>query len=57
MVKHRRVVGLLFPALLFHFCWWGIFIKYDLWHLFKEKYYMSLTMIFGSLIAGTSDPL
>ncbi|XP_031560130.1 uncharacterized protein LOC116296266 isoform X2 [Actinia tenebrosa] len=55
LVKHRRVVGLLLPALFFHFFWWGIFIKYDLWHLFLDKYYMSITMIFGSMIAGMTS--
>lgn len=27
-------------------------VKKDLWHLFPEKYFMSITMIFGSMIAG-----
>jgi len=52
MVNHRRHIGLILPALFFHFWWWGVFIKYDLWHLFKEKYFMTITMIFGSIIAG-----
>ena len=52
LVKHRRIVGIVVPAVFFHFCWWGIFIKHNLWHLFPEKYYMSITMIFGSMMAG-----
>ena len=52
MVKHRRLVGLALPALFYHFIWWSIAIKHDLWHLFPEKYFMSVTMIFGSMVAG-----
>ena len=52
LVKHRRLLGLVIPAVFFHFCWWGIAIKHDLWHIFQDKYYMSITMVFGSMIAG-----
>ena len=52
MVKHRRIVGLLIPAGFFHFCWWGIAFRYNLWHLFETKWPMTITMIFGSMIAG-----
>ena len=52
LIKHRRLIAVMIPAVLYHFCWWGIFIQHDLWHLFKEKYFMTLTMIFGSLVAG-----
>merc|ERR1719183_1940160 len=40
------------PAIFFHVCWWSYMIKHDLFHLFEEKYYMTITMIFGSMIAG-----
>ncbi len=53
-VKHRRIVGLIIPAFFFHTFWWAIAIQYNLWYIFKEKYYMSITMIFGSIIAGNN---
>ena len=48
----RKLLGLALPALFFNLAWWAIMIKNDYWHLFPDKYYMSITMIFGSLIAG-----
>ena len=49
----RKVLAFVLPALVFHFAWWAIIIKNDYWYLFPERYEMSITMIFGSLIAGT----
>merc|ERR1712216_618922 len=43
------------PAIFFHVCWWSYMIKHDLFHLFEEKYYMTITMIFGSMIAGATS--
>ncbi len=55
LVRHRRLLGLALPAAFFHFCWWGIAFRYNLWHLFRDKYFMSITMAFGSIIAGESQ--
>ena len=52
ILRHRRIIGLIGPALLVHFFWWGIMIEHNLWHLFSDKYFMTITMVFGSLVAG-----
>lgn len=54
----RRLKGVLMPALFFHAIWWSYMIKHDLFrneNLFEDKYYMSITMIFGSMIAGATS--
>ncbi len=35
--------------------WFGYMMFYDNWHLFKDNWFMSLTMVFGSFIAGASS--
>ena len=50
--RRRKILASVLPGLLCHFGWWAVMIKMDLWHLFPEKYYMTLTMIVGSIIAG-----
>ena len=52
LILHRRLIGFAIPASIFHLFWWAGMIKLNAWHLFAEKYYMSLTMIFGSLVSG-----
>ena len=52
LIKQRRVIGLLTPALFVHFFWWAFMIQFALWAYFKTKYYMTITMIFGSMVAG-----
>lgn len=52
---HRRLKGVLMPAAFFHLIWWSYMIKHDLFHLFEDKYYMTITMIFGSMIAGATS--
>ena len=54
LIKYRRILGFCVPAILFHLFWWAYFIKYNTWYLFPDKYEMTITMIFGSLIAGIS---
>lgn len=61
--RNRRVFGLLIPAVFFHIIWWSYMAREDLWHLFTEqsgakmipRYYMSITMMFGSMIAGSTS--
>ena len=52
LVRHRRLVGLAIPCLLFQVVWWSSAIRYNFWQYFPDKYYMSITMVFGSIIAG-----
>mmetsp|Transcript_14828 Transcript_14828/g.31852 ORF Transcript_14828/g.31852 Transcript_14828/m.31852 type:complete len:405 (-) Transcript_14828:160-1374(-) len=52
---YRRLKGVLMPAIFFHLVWWSYMIKHDLFHLFEEKYYMTITMVFGSMIAGATS--
>ncbi|GMH38628.1 hypothetical protein BSKO_06512 [Bryopsis sp. KO-2023] len=61
--RYRRPIGLFVPALFFHIIWWSYMADQDLWHLFKERsgggniprYYMSITMMFGSMVAGSTS--
>eukprot|EP00240_Pyramimonas_obovata_P004990 CAMPEP_0118931978 /NCGR_PEP_ID=MMETSP1169-20130426/8874_1 /TAXON_ID=36882 /ORGANISM="Pyramimonas obovata, Strain CCMP722" /LENGTH=404 /DNA_ID=CAMNT_0006874561 /DNA_START=81 /DNA_END=1295 /DNA_ORIENTATION=+ len=52
---YRRLKGVVMPAIFFHLCWWSYMIKHDLFHLFEDKYYMTITMVFGSMIAGATS--
>jgi len=52
IVKHRRLVGVAIPFFFFQVIWWSSAINYDFWSLFPERYFISITMIFGSMIAG-----
>lgn len=53
IVKHRRLVGVAIPFIFFQVIWWSCAIKYNFWSLFPDRYFMSITMVFGSVIAGT----
>lgn len=61
--RHRRLIGFLVPGLFFHILWWSWMGANDLFHLFGERsggkdiprYYMSITMLFGSMIAGATS--
>ncbi|KAI0213712.1 hypothetical protein LSAT2_001217 [Lamellibrachia satsuma] len=55
IAKHRRAVGFLLPVCFVHFIYWSTFISYGRWYLYKEKYIMTLTMVFGGLIAGMTS--
>ena len=52
LITHRRIIGFIIPAMFVHALWWAFFAKHDLWQLFLTRYPMSITMVFGSLIAG-----
>ncbi|CAM9225670.1 unnamed protein product [Discosporangium mesarthrocarpum] len=61
--RHRRLVSFVVPGLIAHIIWWSIFIRNDLFHLFTDtsgpsetpNWYMSITMIFGSMTAGATS--
>lgn len=55
IVKHRRLVGVAIPFFFFQVIWWSSAITYDFWSLFPERYFISITMIFGSMIAGMTS--
>ena len=52
IVRYRRTLGLLIPALFFHVIWWSLAVRHNFWRYFPDKYFLSITMLFGSLIAG-----
>ena len=52
LTRYRRPVSTIIPAVAFHFVWWCVMIRYNLWYLFETRYPMSITMVFGSIIAG-----
>lgn len=61
--RHRRLIAFTLPAVFFHIIWWSYMGAQDLFHLFTERsggkdiprYYMSITMLFGSMIAGATS--
>lgn len=55
IVKHRRLVGVAIPFIFYQVIWWSSAINYDFWSLFPERYFISITMIFGSMIAGMTS--
>jgi uncharacterized membrane protein YfcA len=52
---YRRLKGVFAPAIFFHFIWWSYMIKHDHFGFFEDKWYMTVTMIFGSMIAGATS--
>ncbi|KAJ7353839.1 hypothetical protein OS493_032114 [Desmophyllum pertusum] len=55
IVKHRRLVGVAIPFIFFQVIWWSCAIKYNFWSLFPDRFFISITMIFGSMIAGMTS--
>ncbi|XP_022801147.1 uncharacterized protein LOC111338868 [Stylophora pistillata] len=55
IVKHRRLMGVAIPFIFFQVIWWSCAIKYNFWSLFPGRYFMSITMVLGSLIAGMTS--
>ncbi|CAB9513483.1 Sulfite exporter TauE/SafE [Seminavis robusta] len=62
-LKHRKTLAIGFPALIVHAVWWSVMISNNYFYLFvepsgslaKPRYLMSITMIFGSLVAGATS--
>uniref|UniRef100_A0A0M3I7H6 Membrane transporter protein n=1 Tax=Ascaris lumbricoides TaxID=6252 RepID=A0A0M3I7H6_ASCLU len=52
LVKHRRLLGILIPFMFFHTVYWLLAFRYNIFHLFRERYIMPLVMIFGGTIGG-----
>ena len=52
LVQHRRLVGILIPLIFFQLVWWSLAIKWNYFQYFPDKYPMTITMVFGAMIAG-----
>ena len=55
VVTSRRFWGIAIPLIFFEVCWWSLATKHNLFRYFPEKYPMSITMIFGALVAGMTS--
>ena len=59
----NKLIAILVPALMVHIIWWSVMGTQDYFYLFTEpsgsrqkpRYFMSITMIFGSLVAGATS--
>jgi len=64
-LQRRKMIALAIPAVVAWLCWWPWAVSGNLFHLFAEtdngsgnnvpRYYLSITMIFGSMIAGLTS--
>lgn len=65
-IKHRKIVGLGLPLLLWHTIWWTYMAKGNTSYSFDAftnkvgpnetpAWYMSVTMVFGSMLAGATS--
>eukprot|EP00096_Caligus_rogercresseyi_P007826 TRINITY_DN25920_c0_g1_i1.p1 TRINITY_DN25920_c0_g1~~TRINITY_DN25920_c0_g1_i1.p1 ORF type:complete len:393 (+),score=47.24 TRINITY_DN25920_c0_g1_i1:118-1296(+) len=55
MIKYRKVVGILIPLAFFQVVWWTLAVRHNYFQYFPDKYLMSITMIFGAMIAGMTS--
>jgi len=55
VVYSRRFWGIIIPLTFFEVCWWCLAVKHDFFKYFPEKYLMSITMIFGAMVAGMTS--
>ncbi|KAG7154388.1 putative Sulfite exporter TauE/SafE-containing protein 1 [Homarus americanus] len=53
--KKRKLLGLLIPAMFFHFWYWSIMAYKNLFYVFADTYPMAITMVFGSVISGMTS--
>jgi len=50
----KQKVAIFIPLILILGIWSIYMIQHNVWGLFKEFWFMSVTMVFGSFIAGAS---
>ncbi|CAH1781387.1 unnamed protein product, partial [Owenia fusiformis] len=50
--KHKRLMSIVIPASVVLFLWVAYGIKKNIWGLFVDNYFMSVTMVFGAVFAG-----
>ena len=61
VARNRRWIAVVCPAVLFHIFWWSYMSTTNRWSLFSEsvgavpRYAMTITMVFGSFIAGATS--
>ena len=55
IISRRQFWGIAIPLTFFEVCWWSLAIKHDFFAYFPDKYVMSITMIFGAIVAGMTS--
>ena len=50
-----RLAGIFIPAVFFWIIWISVMAPQNLWYLFKDNYYVTIVMIFGSMLAGATS--
>jgi len=55
LVRHRRAVGILIPLVLVETLWWCQAFQHNYFTYFPDRYKLSITMIFGAMVAGMTS--
>ena len=55
VASHRALLGIGLPALFWHAIWWPVMAHTQSFGLFKDYFYASVIMVFGSLVAGCTS--
>lgn len=55
LIKYRRLIGVLIPFIIYNLVWWSLAIKHNYFAYFPDRYYLSITMIFGAMIGGATS--
>ena len=55
LVKYRKYIAILIPLSFYHLVWWCLAIRNNYFPIFETHYIMSITMIFGSMVAGATS--
>ena len=61
--RYRKMIALFLPVAVVHACWWAYMVREDAWDDFTgpsgangvPRWYMSVTMVFGSIVAGATS--
>ena len=61
--RHRKGIAMMIPIIIVHAFWWSYMVSSDSFDLFKgqagangiPRWYMSVTMVFGSMVAGATS--
>jgi hypothetical protein len=55
LFKYRKQVGMAIPFFIIHIFWWTYMISTQSFYLFETRYFISIVMIFGSMVAGATS--
>ena len=55
LVKYRRFIAVLIPLTFYHCVWWCLNLRNNYFQYFPTHYPMTITMIFGSMVAGATS--